>query len=208
MEGKDTTGAQPARDPFDRRQKWLLVIAWGATLLPLVAFGYLTWKSYHMSLQLEAAETDLQETLAEIRELEKKKAELSADLTAQRESTKYYRDWAGVHVRFYRESDRKVVEGALRKLGFKVEDVDLGHSKLIDRFPNTIGHGKLVANQDLRDIGAALIQEGFPLKRIAPAQKQPDPKLIQIYASVESDESCGLLTVEQVRAGETCGPKR
>jgi hypothetical protein len=62
--------------------------------------------------------------------------------------------------------------------------------------------------QDLRDIGVALIQEGFPLKRIAPALKQQDPKLIQIYASVESDESCGLLTVEQVRAGETCGPKR
>jgi hypothetical protein len=208
MEGRDTTSAQPGRDPFDRRQKWLLVIAWGATLLPLVAFGYLTWKSYDMSRQLQMAELDLHETLAEIRELEKKKAELSADLTAQRESTKYYRDWAGVHIRFYRESDRKLVEGALRKLGFNVEDADLGKSRLIDRAPNTIGYGKLVAMQDLRDIGVALIQEGFPLKRIAPALKQQDPKLIQIYASVESDESCGLLTVEQVRAGETCGPKR
>src|SRR5262245_56627495 len=151
----------------------------------------------------------------EIGELERKKdkldkevSKLDADLTAQRESTKHYRDFAGVRIRFYRESDRKVVEGALRKLGFNVEDAGLGQSKLIKLVPNTLGYGKLVAAQDLRDIGVALIQEGFPLKRITPAQKQPDPKLIQIYASVESDERCGLLTVEQVRAGETCGPKR
>lgn len=89
-----------------------------------------------------------------------------------------------------------------------MEDAKLGSSKLISRDPNTIAYGNLVSTQDLRDIAIALVQEKFPLKRVAPATKQPDPKLIQIYASTESDAACGLLTVEQVKAGETCGPKR
>jgi hypothetical protein len=214
--------AQSAPETFDRRQKWLLWMAWGATVVPLLVFAYLTWASYDMrrelrvmQKELEEAQHTLEKKKKELGEVEKKKAELekqtaklAVDLDAQRNSAKHYRDYAGVRIVFYRESDRKMVEGALRRLGFKVEDAKLGSSKLISRDPNTIAYGNLVSTQDLRDIAIALVQEKFPLKRIAPATKQPDPKLIQIYASTESDAACGLLTVEQVKAGETCGPKR
>jgi hypothetical protein len=47
----------------------------------------------------------------------------------------------------------------------------------------------------------------YLLKRIAPAQTQPDPKLIQIYASAESEQACGLLKIEQIRAGRQCGER-
>jgi hypothetical protein len=33
-----------------------------------------------------------------------------------------------------------------------------------------------------------------------------DAQLIQIYASADSATRCGLLTVEQLRAGSVCGP--
>jgi hypothetical protein len=206
------------QDPFDRRQKRLLLIAWGATLLPLVVFGFFTWASWNLREELASARSQLEElkqknavetkTLAELnskkQKLESDIARLDADLKAQRESTKHYRDVADIRIQFYRESDREVVEKALVKLGFKVE-TKLGQSKLIDRKPNSIAYGKLVYPKDLRDIAVALVEAGFPLKRIDPAQRQPDAHLIQIYASAESDRSCGLLSVNEIRAGTTCG---
>jgi hypothetical protein len=217
--------AAPA-DPFDRRQKRLLLVAWGATLLPLAAFGYLTWASWNMHQDVQSAKRELAASQGELErvkasraaeakaldELKSRKqalesdlARLSADLAAQRDSTKHYRDVANIRVQFYRESDRETVNAALEKLGFRVE-TSLGRSKLIDRKPNSIAYGKLVSQQDLRDIAVALVDARFPLKRIYPAQVQPDPHLIQIYASAESDRSCGLLSVKEIRDGLTCGP--
>jgi cell division protein FtsB len=208
--------ADPAR--FDRRQRFLLIIAWAATLLPLVAFAYLTWQSVELKREVDEARRDLttvQENIGgahtELKKLEVARGQLEAqiaqltrELDAQRTATQHYRDYAGIRIRFYRESDRAIVEQALVNLGFKI-DSRLGQSKLIDLAPNTIAYGTDVAAQDLRDIAIALVKAGFPLKRIAPAQKQPDPKLIQIYASVESERQCGLLSIEDIRAGRTCG---
>jgi hypothetical protein len=200
-------------DYLDRRQRRLFVAAWGATLLPLVAFGYLTWQSWELNKQVEAARRKLDAAREELDTVRGQKAAADAELAkvnaaleAQRSSTKHYRDYAGIRIQFYRESDRAVVEKALVNLGFRV-DAKLGRSPLINRQPNTIGYGKLVSEEDRQDIAVALITAGFPLKRIAPAVRQPDPKLIQIYASAESDRACGLLTAEQVREGKTCGPR-
>ena len=207
------SAAVPAeRDVFDRRQKLLLVFAWAATLLPLLAFGYLTWQSWELNKQVSEAQRKIASSTEHLNKLEARKVvletELSrreADLESQREATKHYRDYAGIRIRFYRETDREVVEKALVRLGFNI-DSSLGKSQLIDLKPNTIGYGNLVSQNDLRDIAIALVEAGFPLKRIAPALKQSDPKLIQIYASAQSDRECGLLGVEQIRAGSTCGP--
>jgi hypothetical protein len=200
-------------DPFDRRQQRLLIVAWSATLLPLIAFAYLTWQSWTLAQQVQAQRNDVAQATMQTDALEGKKKDLEAQITeldaaivAQRANTTHYRDVAGIRVQFYRESDREVVNRALETLGFKVETA-LGTSRLINAKPDTIAYGKLVADQDLRDIAVALIKAGFPLKRIAPAVTQPDPKLIQIYASAESDKSCGLLAVDQVLAGLTCGSR-
>jgi cell division protein FtsB len=196
---------QLARDPIERRRQLLFLLAWAATLLPLVVFGYLTYQAYDMQQQLQSRRSEVEELEAKRQALIEDISKLETDLQSQRESTKHYRDVADIRVQFYRESDRAVVQKALMSLGFRV-DSNLGRSALIDRQPNTIAFGKLVSEPDLREIAAALIEAGFPLKRIAPAIRQPDPKLIQVYASAESDRSCGLLSVEQVRAGNTCGP--
>jgi len=215
-------GAAPVpQDPFDRRQKRLLLLAWVATVLPLAVFGYFTWASWNLHQELASTRQSLAEVqqksadetkaLAELKSrkdrLESEIARLESDLKVQRDSTKHYRDVADIRIQFYRESDREVVEKALVKLGFKVE-AKLGQSKLINRKANSIAYGKLVYPKDLRDIAVALVEAGFPLKRIHPAEAQPDPNLIQIYASADSDERCGPLTVNEIRGGTTCGAMR
>jgi hypothetical protein len=220
---------------FERRQQRLLVLAWVVTLLPLVAFGYLTWESVVLKQQLERdraalvttqseldalksrkgrAEIELDAKEKELAQAQQRKSDLEAALAKleqevelQRTSVTRYRNLAGIRIQFYRESDREVVEKALKNLGFNIE-AKLGASKLIDRKPNTIGYGTDIAEGDLRQIASALVKAEFPLKRIAEAQKQHDPKLIQIYASAESDAKCGLLRVEEIAAGLKCGPQR
>lgn len=206
------TSAPTGRTALERRQRVLLVAAWGATLMPLVVFGLLTWKSYQLNRQVEAKKEELlgaKDRLDLVRkdlaDAQKALDQLNADLQAQRQSTKHYRDFAGVRIQFYRESDRQVVQRALLSLGFNI-DSRLGRSPLVKLRANTIAYGSLVSTTDLRDIAAALVESQFPLRRITPARRQPDPKLIQVYASAESERDCGLLTVGQIRAGLMCGP--
>ena len=212
MKLRERATADP--EGFDRRQKYLLMFAWAATLLPLVAFAYLTWESIELKRKVDNERKLVAQAQAERQELEKTKTRLTEEiakfegkLDAQRKATQHYRDFAGIRIRFYRESDRAVVEQALVNLGFKIDSA-LGQSKLIDLQPNTIAYGRDVATEDLRDIALALVQAGFPLKRVAPAQTQPDPKLIQIYASKETDQKCGLLKPDDIRAGRVCGARQ
>ena len=199
-------------DPIERRQRRLFVIAWSATLLPLVPFAYLTWQSYLLNRDVETAQARLDSARNELQTVEEQKRkatealeQTTARLTVQQNVAREYRRISNVKVRFYRESDRAVVEQALMQIGFTV-DASLGQSTLINRQPNTIAYGKLVPLDDLWELAAELVKAGFPLKRIAPAIRQPDPQLIQIYASVESDQKCGLLSVEAIEMGKTCGP--
>jgi cell division protein FtsB len=203
-------------DDLDRQQRRRLAVAYAATLLPLIAFGYLTWQAARLNEQVHDAQQTLEKANAglaavnsERAQAEQDLAKLKADLNTQRQATKHYRDMAGIKVRFYRESDRALVRSALIDEGFNV-DASLGSSRLIDRDPNTLAYGSLVSEADLREIAAALVSKGFPLKRIAPAMTQPDPRLIQIYASTQSDRDCDVLTAEQVRTTpfrnrEICG---
>jgi cell division protein FtsB len=207
------TATIPDDESFERRQRRLMLLAWGVTVLPLIAFAYLSWQSWTLRQQNAAAQAQVESIRAEhdglARQVEQTRAALkglNAELTAARATAKHYRDFAGIRIRFYRDSDRAVVQKALASRGYSI-DTELGTSSLIDRQPNTIGYGRLVAEEDYRDIAIALVEAGFPLKRIAPAERQPDPKLIQIYASALSDRQCGLLTVEAIRAERTCGVK-
>lgn len=200
-------------DSADRRQRRLLVIAWSATLLPLVPFIYLTWQSVVLNRDVQQAQDRLTEARDELQKVEEQRkgameelAQTSAKLEVQRNVAKEYRRISNIRVRFYRESDRAVVQQALEGLGFAV-DASLGQSTLINRQPNTIAYGKLVPLDDLWEIATALVKAGFPLKRLAPAVRQPDPQLIQIYASAESDAKCGPLTVDLLQKAETCGPR-
>ena len=180
----------PPAGANDGRQKRLLVLAWAATLVPLIMFGFLTARLVQVKREVGQIEAKKAQLLDEIGGLEKKLAYTTQDLAGERESAKHYREFAGIKIQFYRDEDRARVEAALEAKGFQVE-ARKGSSPLIPGKANAIAYGSLVASQDLRDIAIALVEADFPLKRIAPATKQPDPNLIQIYASAKAEESCG-----------------
>ncbi len=201
-----------AADGLDRRQQRLMLLAWSATLLPLVAFGYLTWQSWVLSEQVQSAQQTLEQARAALQTVQSQANQARADLEgtkvaldAQKQNTIHYRRFAGIKIRYYRPSDRALVEKALAGQGFDVE-AGLGSSALIDREPSTLGYGERVSVEDRNDIAVALVTAGFPLKAIRAAERQRDPQLLQIYASAESDRRCGPLTVDLIRQGETCGP--
>jgi hypothetical protein len=212
----DPASAEKA-SPLVRRQKQLIVLAWVVTMLPLAVFGYFSWQSVelHEKLAAERAEVerllserttvsdDLVKARAERERLQKEIANARKELELQTDSARRYRNLAGVHIRFYREADRKVVEAALQKLGFRIE-TELGSSQLLNRAPDTIAYGSNVSEADLQDIAVALVEAGFPLRRMTQAERQPDPNLIQIIASVRADQ-CGPLDVQEIRAGKKCG---
>lgn len=203
---------------LDRRQRRLLVLLWASTLLPLLAFGYLTWQSLQLNEQVQHAQDTLDGAQKELASVNAQKTaalealgKVNTDLKEQQRSTAHYRDFAGIKIRFYRESDRAIVQKALVDQGFKI-DASLGTSPLIDRErANTLAYGSLVSQEDVKDIAVALVKAEFPLQRIAPAIRQPDPKLIQIYASAVSDQrKCVVMTEAEIRAaefknGEICG---
>jgi len=210
--------------PLVRRQKQLIALAWAVTMLPLIVFLYLSWQSVelHEKLAAERGEVerllherttvagdlktlsgDLVHARAEKERLQAEIAKSQKELELQTDSARRYRNLAGVHIRFYRESDRKVVEAALAKLGFRLE-TELGSSQLLSRTPDTIAYGGNVSEADLQDIAVALVEAGFPLRRMTKAERQPDPNLIQIIASVRADQ-CGPLSVQEIRAGKKCG---
>jgi hypothetical protein len=208
-----------------RRQKQLIALAWAVTMLPLLVFAYLTWQSIELKQDIAEARRTLKDAESDLRKLKEErgveeqrkneliaeKAKLEHELKPLRESAKTlgsYRTEKGIRIQFYRESDRKFVTDALTKLGFDI-DTRLGHSPLVEGVAtNTIAYGAEVSPADLRVIAVALVQAGFPLRRILPAIKQSDPKLIQITASPASESQCGLLTPEQIRAGSTCGSRQ
>ena len=212
------TDPLPHDEALDRRQRRLLVMVWASTLLPLAAFGYLTWQSVALNTQVQQAQDTLENAQKQLEDVNAQKAtaleelgRVKTDLKEQQQSTAHYRDFAGIKIRFYRESDRAIVQKALVDRGFKI-DASLGTSPLINRErANTLAYGSLVSLEDVKDIAVALVEAGFPLQRIAPAIRQPDPKLIQIYASAISDQrNCGVMTEAEIRAaefknGEICG---
>ena len=203
---------------LDRRQRRLLVMTWAATLLPLVAFGYLTWQSLQLNEGVQRAQATLEQARKDLASVNIQKAaafeelgRANADLKEQQRSTAHYRDFAGIRILFYREADRELVRKALVDQGFQI-DASLGTAPLINRErANTLGYGSMVSHEDVKDIAVALVTAGFPLQRIAPATRRPDPKLIQVYASAASDRrECSVMTEAEIRAaefkdGEICG---
>src|SRR5262245_54159491 len=107
-----TTTEPETHEALDRRQRRLIFIAWGATLLPLIPFAYLTWQSLLLNRDVRAARTSLDEARAALQTVEQQKQKAMADLAetegklqTQRKVAEEYRRLSDIKVRFYRESD-------------------------------------------------------------------------------------------------------
>jgi hypothetical protein len=212
------------RRKVQRRLKWALV-ALPVLLLPMLTFGYFTYKSRDALAELARTNNELskQEQRAkalekETRELENRKAELeqknaavskrleaqSTQLEAATASAKHYRNVAGIQVVFFHEEDREKVVPALKNLGLTAEL----RSARVPGSTNQISYGAEVARADLQAVAEALVTQGVTIKRIAPARNVPAEKLIQVVHSPVADP-CQPLTINEIRtmAGreELCG---
>lgn len=186
----------------------LLGLAWGSTLLPLAFFAYFTIETYDLRERtaklseeaelLSAKKADLEK---QIDDLSNKLQDTAKELQNTANSNAYYRKLVGIRVRYYRPSDAPRAARVATRLGLDVaEFTELGQSTLVSLDPNNLSYGSNIAPDDLIEIALAFLAEGFPLKRIAPATRVQDAKLIQVIASVAADR-CRLLTEPEIRTG-------
>ncbi len=200
------------QESLDRRQKILLTIAWASTMAPLAAFFFFSWQTYGLRKEVASSRQEVANSRAELMKtesavdvLEARKQELEREIAVKQEDLARYRDLAGIRLRFYRESDRSLVQGVAKELQLTSE---LGTSPLIDSKPSALAYGSEVSEADQVAIAIAFVKAGFPLRTIGRAQRVSDAKLIQVIASKPAEQRCGLLTVAAIQAGKTCGEQR
>ncbi|MGQ0801353.1 MAG: KGGVGR-motif variant AAA ATPase [Pseudomarimonas sp.] len=105
-------------------------------------------------------------------------------------------------LRYYRDSDRELVQTVAKKLGFNAEK---GTSKLISLAPSVLVYSSDTSKADRIAAALAFFEAGFPLRAMGPARKVKDKQLIQVIASGPAESRCELLTEAEIRAGKECG---
>lgn len=199
---------QTQQTNLERRQKFFLAAAWISILVPLCTFAYFAYMTYDAQTKLETArkelagaQTTLNATLAETKELQERSAKLGAQISEQEINLKEYRNKANIRIQYYRDTDFPLVEKVAK--GLKVPMIK-AESRLTGHSPNAIYYSNAVSEQDIKNVAVTFIESGFPLRLIDRATRNAEGNLIQVVGS-DRGANCGLLSVEDVRAGKTCG---
>jgi cell division protein FtsB len=193
------------RREAERRRRAGLA-AWGSVglaalvLAILIGLGYSQLAKVRQAADKEAARvTNLQKLRAT---LEAQIASLQDDSKRLTEEKQHYRTLAGVKVVFYRAEDSDVIRSAFAKLGL---DVELRAGvKTISKRADTLAFGPEVSESDCKAVAAALVTAGFPIRRIAPAQRITEARLLQIYASAKTQIDAPLYTVDRLQHEPVC----
>lgn len=182
-----------------RRRRKAGAVAWGSVGLAALVMAVLIVTSYrHLREVRRAADGEA----ARVTDLQKQREALQGEIAALREEKQHYRTLAGVKVVFYRPEDSQLVQAAFDKLGLKVE-LRPGVKKIWKR-ADTLAYGPQVSEADCKAVAAALVTAGFPLRRIAPATKIKDARLLQIYASVQTDSTAPTFTLDRLKQEAVC----
>lgn len=189
-------------DPRERWQRRLQVIAWLATLLPILAFAFLTWQSIDLARENEARRMEIAKQGDVKAQLESEIAELTKQKETLSQEKEHYRSLADVKVVYYRRQNTPLVESALKGLGLNLELRE--GIRTIDKEADTLAYGPEVSQADCKAVATALIRAGFPIRRIAPAQTVREARLLQIYASGRTDPNAPLYTPERIERADVC----
>jgi len=193
------------RREAERRRRAGLA-AWGSVGLAAIVLAVLIGAGYYQLAQVRSARKTAAD---EVKTLETRAAALTIQVeTLQRESKRleddkqHYRALAGVKVVFYRAEDSDVIHSAFAKLGL---DVELRAGvKTISKRADTLAFGPEVSESDCKAVAAALVTAGFPIRRIAPAQRITEARLLQIYASGKTQIDAPLYTVDRLKHEPVC----
>lgn len=109
-----------------------------------------------------------------------------------------------ITLRYYRDSDRKLVESVAEQHAFRVER---RQSRLVGIAPNILMFSHDIPVAERTQIALAFVDSGFVLLQMSDAQKVTDRRLVQVVASLPAQQRCGRLDAAQIRAGATCGRK-
>lgn len=178
---------------FVQRERRLQFWTWFSLAVPLTLFiilVVLVGREAQTYSELKGKNADLAKKNDDLnRRIEENENKLKVNnfaLTA----VKAQRQGPAPTVMYFRIGEKPVLAQALGQLGFNViENSEQANPKLKGKEADTLIYGCQVSQEDLRIIAAALIKAGISIRRIAPAQKRPEPNLVQLVASPRTDPS-------------------
>ncbi|MEO8659010.1 MAG: hypothetical protein ABI693_11095 [Bryobacteraceae bacterium] len=193
------------RREAERRRRAGLA-AWGSVGLAALVLAVLIAVGYHQLAQVQKAKKtaadELQKLASQAAILNTQIKSLQLESKRLEDDKQHYRTLAGVKVVFYRAEDSDVIRSAFAKLGL---DVELRAGvKTISKRADTLAFGPEVSESDCKAVAAALVTAGFPLRRIAPAEKITEARLLQIYASAKTLVGAPLYTVDRLQHEPVC----
>ncbi len=169
-----------------KRDAWLQKTSFAATLIAILLFLYFAYLVRGESAKLQelqrlnVIEQEKSNSLkAEHERLQRQNAELSLATKATQELHKVQ-----AHVTYYRSSEKDMIEGALKALGFQVSQDAV---KALPTGANAIAYGSKVDRGEVRLVASTLVSAGFHLVAIRPAARRTDPELIQVYSTSHPD---------------------
>lgn len=203
---------------FVKRDQKLRRWTWLSLVLPLGIFVVLAVMASKELARLTELEQRDQALQKQIEEKEKALAKLQEQEKVSQLASGAVRDArpAGTFPRiiYFRDSERDHLQGALKQLGVTPDVQSVSYAqgenpKLAGKPVDTLAYGCAVSEQDLRLIAAALIKAGVPIRRITPAEKKPDPLLVQVIASAKTDSNGPSLDPAQVTiSAKRCPPPK
>jgi hypothetical protein len=112
----------------------------------------------------------------------------------------------------YRLAVATQVKYALDALGYFVDEKpQQANPALADKPVDTLSYGCAVSDQDIRTVATALTNAQIPIRRIAPAERNKDPNLIQLVSSPFTAATQKPLTVPEIsdwtRSNKPCSPR-
>jgi cell division protein FtsB len=200
-------------EQYVEQNKTLQRVSWGLTLVALAVFAVFSILGAQKARQYIQLTQEADQLRSQIKELKQAKNNLESQNKTQQAAidlVKQQTPGERPKVMIYRESIAPQVEAALSQLGYPPPEQKLesGNSTLASKPVDTLEYGCAIANEDIRTIAAALSQSGLPIRRIAPAQRNLDPHLVQLIASRSTNSNSPAMTVEQIknwnRPDKTC----
>jgi hypothetical protein len=170
-----------------RRNRRLRRWAWLFTLVPVAIFALLSLlvaskaKEYaRLSRESAQLNATIQQQKTELDEVKKRSAVQQLAINIVKQQSPGVRPKVVV----YRLAVAGQVEAALTELGYSVEQrLEQANPTLANKPVDTLSYGCAVGDQDIRTVATALTKAGLLIRRIAPAEKNKDPDLIQLVSS-------------------------
>jgi len=177
------------------RNERLRRFAWVFTAIPLALFVLLSVLAAREGREYLRLSEEIRQQTIRLQELQKKNDVQQLAIKFVQQQSPGERPKVVV----YRLAVAGQVTDALKTLGYDVEErVKQANPALADKPVDTLSYGCSVRDQDIRTVATALTNAGIPIRRIVPAERNPDPNLIQVISSGITEETQNPLSISEI----------